>query len=136
MVRHLRNAAVRHFVAFTLGTGLVLGAGLHALAKAISTRPEVPTLEGRWSAQVFEPGPNGLVEEVRTFEIAFDDAQRFRSRTLAGEQSEGTYQLARGRLLRLSGERGEEVYSLLPLSEQVLAIYREGSQKAIYLVRN
>lgn len=126
----------RKLLGLTAGATLMMGLGAHGLAKAVSLRPELPALEGEWTAQVLESGADGLIEETRTFEIAFNDDNEFVSHSAAGAEGEGTYELRGSKMLRLKSDAGEEVYSVLPLNENVLSIYREGSQKAIYLVRN
>ena len=114
----------------------MMGLGIHSLAKAVSPKTNLPTLKGEWTAQVLEAGPDGLIEETRTFEITFDDHKQFASRSAAGAEGFGSYELKGGKMLRLKSNQGDEVYSVLPLNDNVLSIYREGSQKAIYLVRN
>lgn len=126
----------RKFLGLTAGATLMMGLGVHGLAKAVSPKSTIPSLKGEWTAQVLEAGADGLIEETRTFEIAFDDHKQFASRSAGGAEGSGSYELTRGKLLRLKSSQGEEVYSVLPLNDNVLSIYREGSQKAIYLVRN
>lgn len=136
MVMESKDTMIRNYVALTLGIALLLLVAIHTLATSVNARTAMPDLEGSWSARIMEPGVNGLVEETGGFDITFLEGNRFASETPSGLQGEGTYEVSRGRLLRLKGAQGEEVYSILPLSESVLTIYREGNRKAIYLVRN
>jgi len=136
MMMESKEKMIRNYAALTLGIALLLVVAIHTLATSVSARTAMPDLEGSWSARVMEPGASGLVEETGGFDITFLKDNRFASETASGVSGAGTYEVSKGRLLRLKGAQGEEVYSILPLSESVLTIYREGNRKAIYLVRN
>ncbi|MEW6776786.1 MAG: hypothetical protein AB1405_10860 [Bdellovibrionota bacterium] len=118
----------------TLGAAVIVtavaGVAIHAGARAKAPL----ALDGEWSARLYEDGGDGLVEETRRFDVQFSEGS-FVAQGDDGIVGQGRFELARGGVLRLSAETGEDVYSVLPLSNEVISVYREGSQKAIYLVR-
>ncbi len=133
MIGRSQDKMLRQVLAVAVVTAVVLGAGLKALATA--RRDALPGLEGAWSARMIEPVAGGMVEETRSFDITFGKDAQYTSRAPSGAKGEGNYKVSRGRALELKGPTGSEIYSILPLNEKVVTIYREGSQKAIYLVR-
>lgn len=133
MIGRSQDKMLRQVLAVAVVTAVILGAGLKALAKA--RFGALPGLEGSWSARVIEPAIGGTVEETISFDITFGKDAQYTSRAPSGAKGEGNYKVSRGGALELKGPAGSEIYSILPLNEKVVTIYREGSQKAIYLVR-